>query len=249
MKNSYLFLASAVLILSFSSCKKDNSTGSSTGPSNALPKTYSENVTSPGSATQSATFNLSYDGNNRLVGIVPVTLPGVKTLYKYNVDGSFSLDLYDDGTTLSIHENFFLNSDKLVDSTFQYDDSQDTTTEKYFYNSSKQLIAYKEYNYSKQDGSTITNVATYEYDANGNETKATDYNGVTTYTYTTYPYSVYGAPDYFAHDKNLVSTTSYNSGGSIENVTDTYTFDSSNRLITDTAVSSLGITVVKTYTY
>ena len=58
--------------------------------------------------------------------------PGVKQVYKYNVDGSFSLDLYDDGTNLSIHENFFLNSSKLVDSTFQYDDTQDTTTEKYF---------------------------------------------------------------------------------------------------------------------
>ena len=95
------------------------------------------------------------------------------------------------------------------------------------------------------NGSTLTNVATYEYDANGNETKATDYNGVTTYTFTSYPYSVYGAPDYFAHDKNLVSTTALNSGGSIETVTDTYTFDSSNRLITDKAVSSVGITCYK----
>ena len=136
-----------------------------------------------------------------------------------------------------------------MDSTFQYDDTQDTTTEKYFYNSLKQLIAYKEYDYSIINGSTLTNVADYEYDANGNVIKATDYNGVTTYTYTTYPFSVYGAPDYFAHNKNLVSTTSLNSGGSIETATDTYTFDSSNRLITDKAVSSVGITVIKTYTY
>ena len=87
----------------FLPAKKDNSTGSSTGPSNSLPKTYTENVTTPGSPTQNATFNLSYYGNNRLVGLVATTMPGIKELYKYNVDGSFSLDLYDDGTTLSIH--------------------------------------------------------------------------------------------------------------------------------------------------
>jgi hypothetical protein len=248
MKNTYILLAASIAVLSFSSCKKSNTSSSST-VSSALPKTYNENVTSSISGNENVTFNLSYDGSNRLVSLAATAMPGLKELYKYNADGSFSLDLYDDGTDLSIHENFFLNSNNLVDSTFQYDDSQDTTTEKYYYNSAKQLIAYTEYDYSKQGGSVQTNVTTYNYDTNGNVIKSTDENGITTYTYTTYSYSSYGIPDYFAHDKNLVLTTTNTSGGNNISVTDTYTFDSSNRIVTDKAVANNGDVIIKTYTY
>jgi YD repeat-containing protein len=248
MKNTSILCIASIAILVFSSCKKDNSPTTPVN-SSSLPKTYTENVTSASFGNSITTYNLNYDGSNRLVSLIAATLPGVKELYKYNVDGSFSLDEYDDGTNLSIHENFFLNSYKLVDSTFQYNDTQDTTTEKYYYNGSKQLLAYTEYNYSKLGGSTQTNVTTYTYDNNGNVTKATDFNGVTSYTYTNLTSPLYIGPDFFSHTKNLIQTTSLNSGGSTETVTDSYTFDSSNRLITDKAVASTGDVLIKSYTY
>ena len=244
MKFANKLVRLSVIFLLSNSCTKENSMNNSPAGSTSLPKTYTENVSSSIGGNSIATYNLSYDANNRLTSVAPVVLPGVKTVYTYHSNGTFSVDLYDDGTHLSIHEDFFLNSSSFVDSTIQYNDTQDTTTEKYFYNASGQLTSYNEYDYSSQ-GATLSNTTTYTYDNNGNEASETDNNGLTSFTYTNFVSPIYLAPPYMKSNKNLVLSVT---NGSFT-ATHSYTFDNSNRLLTDKAVGNNGDVVIKTYTY
>ena len=121
-------------------------------------------------------------------------------------------DIYT-SNALSIHEVFSLNSNSFVDSTFQYNDTNDSTTEEYIYNSSNQLITLKEYDYSLLTGSVLSNTTNYKYDSKGNQISATDDYSVTLYDYTSTANTlVIGAP-YFPVNKNLVKTTTYSFGG------------------------------------
>jgi hypothetical protein len=163
-------------------------------------------------------------------------------------NGSYTGDIYN-SNAISIHEVFFLNSNSFVDSTFQYNDTNDSTTEKYIYNSSKQLATLKEYDYSIVTGAQLSNTTTYTYDSNGNQITATDNFSVTTYEYTTLVNNlVVGAP-YFPVNKNLVKTTTNTSGGTTVILNHTYTFDGSNRLSTEKITDDAGDIVIKTYTY
>jgi len=246
MKNTKPLLAALACILTFSACKKNDSVSPNAAN---LPKTYTEDITSSGIGNSKTTYNLSYDGNGRLTSLVSASAPGNKFVYKYNTNSTYTMDLFI-SNFLSIHENFFINSNSLVDSTFQYDDTQDTTTEKYFYNGSGQLVQLNEYDYTKADGSVLNNVHTYEYDANGNQTKDTDYNGVQTFTYyTDLENTLSVGQTYFPKGKYLIKTLTVDNGGSPITVNYTYTFDSQKRLVTDNEVSSDGDIVIKTYTY
>ena len=246
MKNAKLLLAVFACILTFSACKKNDS-GSSNSAN--LPKTYTEDITSSSYGNSVTTYNLSYDGNNRLTSLVQANAPGNKFVYKYNTNNTYTLDLYY-SNVLSIHEIFFINGNSLVDSTYQYDDTQDGTTEKYLYNSAGQLTRLSEYDYTKTGGSVLNNVHTYEYDANGNQTKDMDYFDTQTFTYyTDLENSLSIGQTYFPKGKYLIKTLTLDSGGSIVTVNYTYTFDSQHRLVTDKEVSSDGDIVIKTYTY
>src|SRR4051794_1495825 len=128
----------------FISCKKSNdnpSTGSA-----FLPKTYTEDIRSTG-FNSLTTYNLTYDGNNRITSMTSIPEPAInKFIYTYSSNNSLTMDLYN-SNVLSIHEILWLNSSGALDSTFQYNDSHDTSTEKYIYNSSKQILQIKNYNY------------------------------------------------------------------------------------------------------
>jgi YD repeat-containing protein len=245
MKNLALSPLALVGILFFCSCKKDNSPAASS----VRPKTYTENITSSIVGNSITTYDLSYDGNNRLLSLVSTPAPPeLKFVYQYGTS-SFTLDLYN-FNILSIHEIAWLNTIPFVDSTFQYDDTNDTTTEKYFYNAGKQLVKKNEYSYSKATGGTLTNTTNYTYDNNGNVITETDDFSTTTYDY----YSNLLTPfsldmSYSPVTKNLPKTVTINSGGLIESATHAYKFDSNNRLVADTAAASNGDIVIKTYTY
>jgi hypothetical protein len=246
MKNLTLTPVALIAILSFFSCKKDNSPNASS----TRPKTYTESLTSSSLGNSVTTFDLTWDANNRLVSLASTpTPPELKFVYKYSTS-SFTLDLYE-FSALSIHEIFWLNAIPFVDSTFQYNDTNDTTTEKYFYNASRQLVQRNEYSYSTVSGAVLFNTTHYTYDSNGNViTEADDNNGTTTYDYYTNlltPFSLDIA--YIPVTKNLPKTATNNSGGTIVSATHTYTFDSNNRLVTDKAVASTGDILIKTYTY
>ena len=246
MKNLTLYPVALLGILCFVSCKKDNSPNASS----TRPRTYTESLTSSTLGNSSTTFNLTWDSENRLVGIVSTPAPPeLKFVYKYSTS-SFTLDLYE-FNTLGIHEMVWLNAIPYIDSTFQYNNTNDTSTEKYIYNASKQLVQINRYNYSTSFGSSLDNTTHYTYDNNGNIASETDdNNGTTTYDYYTdllTPFSLDLA--YIPFSKNLPKTVTNNAGGTIISATHTYTFDSNKRLVTDKAVTSDGDILTKTYGY
>jgi hypothetical protein len=245
-----LFLLVVAGTCLFSSCKKDNNTPN-TGTS-YFPKTYTENVQNAQIGNSVTTYDLTYDGNNRLISLTSIPAPPVLSfVYAYPSNSSVTMDLYDNGE-LSIHEIFWLNSSSMVDSTFQYDDSQDTTTEKYIYNSNKKLVQLKTYDYFST-GPVLDNTTTYTYDVNGNESQSTDDQGNTTsYSYyTNYVNNLSVGQPYIQQSVNLVKTVTLVTPSYTETGTHFYTFDNSNRIIADSAVTGGYVvsTGIKTYTY
>jgi hypothetical protein len=245
MKPILISTMTLILMSSIYSCKKDNGASSLAG---MRPKTYTENIKSVNIGNSITTYDLTYDGNGRVISFASESPGGIKTLYQYNSNNTYTLDLYE-GNILDIHELFFINSQSLVDSTFQYNTTNDTTTEKYHYNQAGQLLTMYEYDYSTS-GTTLSNTSTYSYDNNGNAISLTDDLSVTTYTY----YSDLLNPlnlgsIYFPVSKYLLKTTTNTSSGGTISATHVYGFDSSKRLTTDSAVVSTGDVIVKTYTY
>ena len=242
--NIAFIIISAVI---FTSCQKGiNETDPVTQASNKV-KTYTEDVTSL-SGHNVITLNVAYDASDRIVSLTSAASAGDRFVFLYS-NGGYTMDLYN-SNQLSIHEIFYLNSNSLVDSSFQYNDTNDSSTEKYLYNSAKQLTAIKEYDYSQATGSVLYNVENYTYDSNGNVLKITDNNSVKTYDYYTNLSGVSPSfSPYFPVNKNLVKTTVGNVSGDIVTFSHTYTFDSSNRLSTETATGDNGESSIKTYTY
>jgi hypothetical protein len=244
MKKALLLVA---VVLFFYSCKKDNQ---QTNSSNSLPKTLREDVRSGGSI-QIATYNLSYDANGRLTTLASIPEPAVtKFVYQYPSAALYTLDLYS-SNVLSIHENLWLNASSFLDSTYQYNDTNDTTTEKYLYNPAGQLVELKSYIFS-YTGAVPDVTTDYVYDANGNMVKSTDDQGeIITYTYYTdlvYNFSMGKA--FLPQTKNFIKTSTFENGGSPELTTHFYTFDGSNRLVKDSSSTpDLSLTAVKSYTY
>lgn len=232
----------------FNSCQKEISNPDTvTPPSNKL-KTYTEDVTFL-SGHNVITFNVAYDANDRIISLTSAASAGDRFEYQYT-NGGYTQDLYN-SNQLSIHKVFYLNSNSLVDSAFEYNDTNDSSTEKYLYNSSRQLTAVKIYDYSLATGSVLYDTQNLTYDNNGNIIKSTDNSSVITYDYYTNLVSNLPAlvPYYYQANKNLVKTTVGDIGGDIVTFSHTYTFDTSNRLSTETATGDNGEMAIKTYTY
>lgn len=165
------------------------------------------------------------------------------------------MDIYANAS-ISIHQDFFLNADSFIDSSFQYNDEEDTSTQKYIYNASKQLLRIKEYEYSKSTGAVLYNTTQYSYDANGNIIKTEDaYGDVHLYEYHTnlsYVQPLLQGPSTSAANKkvNLVKKhTLVSSGVTMASANLTYTFDDKDRISTEKATLTDGTIITKTYTY
>ena len=248
MKNIILFPALLGIFI-LVSCKKDNNTPNTN--SSALPKTYTEDVRSSVIGNSVTTYNLTYDANNRLTSLVSTPAPPVlKFQYTYASDNTYTLDLYDNGN-LNIHEKIWVNSASLMDSTFQYNDTQDTSTEKYIYNQNNELIQIKGYDYSSSV-SVLSNTTTYTYDNNGNAiTESDDLGKFVTYDYyTDLPNNLNVGMLYTSPSKNLIKTATAQSGGNQVTATHFYSFDGSNRLIKD-SISTTGtdLIAIRSFTY
>ncbi|HXB45956.1 MAG TPA: hypothetical protein VNV85_17950 [Puia sp.] len=243
------FLASALLVGLFFSCKKDSSNNAQNNP-NKL-KMYIEDATNT-SFNEIDSFNFTYDGNNRITSLFS---PKLKTAFTYTSNSSFTIDLYTYGV-LNVHEIAYINSSSLVDSTFQYNNTGDTTTEGYLY-SGKTLLRISNYNYSKASGAQILAQDDYTSDNNGNMTKDIQSDGsgniitISTFTYTNNPLNYYLGPTYLPQSKFLPATQvqTDGSGGPIASVTYSYVFDSSNRVVKETDALDNGESVVKTFIY
>ncbi|HVM87055.1 MAG TPA: hypothetical protein VMT76_02630 [Puia sp.] len=208
-------------------------------------------------ATQTAyneidTFTLSYDNQDRIISLES---PIIKQTYTYGSGNSFSMDLYTYGAW-SIHEIFYLNGSAIVDSTLQYNNTSDTSSEGYLF-SGTTLLQKKEYIYSSS-AVQIDTQDDYTYDNNGNMTKdvQSDGNGnvgtVITYTYTDKPLNPLVTPKYFTlQSKNLPATQTQvdGYGNPLLTITYSYNFDNQGRLIKDTETYDNGDVVVKSYVY
>jgi hypothetical protein len=232
--------------LLFNSCKKSSD---NPGAASSMPKTYTETITSSVLGNSSTTYNLTYDANNRIISLASASSAGSKFTYQYNTNNTYTMDLYN-SNVLSIHEIFIINNLSFVDSTFQYNDTHDSTTEKYYYNAARQLVKVNEYDYSKASGAHLTNTHNYTYDNAGNVILDVDNNSSRAYTYyTDLKNTLSLGQTYFPQTVNLAKTTTYTSGGNKVTVNQAYTFDSSNRLTSEKDVLSTGDVYIKTYTY
>ena len=153
-----------------------------------------------------------------------------------------------------LHVDYFLNSQSLIDSTFQYNNTNDTSTEKYVYNPARQLTRLYEYDYTTVAGSSLWNRTDYTYDGSGNLIKEEDIdNWVTTYEY--YTDKRYVMPQVLpfqaSNDKiSLVKKAVLTIPGVTPIIVNfTYTFDSKDRISTAKEEGSNGYTIIKTYTY
>jgi len=243
-----LLPASLFAFFLFTACKKNNETPSTDSAS--LPKTYTEDIRSTG-FNSLTTYNLTYDGNNRMTSMTAIPEPAiVKFVYKYSSNNSLTMDLYN-SNVLSIHEILWLNASGTLDSTFQYNDTNDSSTEKYIYNSSKQILQIKNYNYSSS-GSQLDHTTDYTYDNLGNAITESISNGtLTNFTYyTDMPNTLTMGLTFNPQAKYLIKTASSSSSGTPVTATHFYSFDSSNRLIKDSAVTTgVSAILIKSYTY
>jgi YD repeat-containing protein len=248
MKNTFVRLILAVALF-LSSCKKDNSTSGSGNSS--LPRTYTEDIRSSIIGNSVTTYDLTYDANNRLTALTATPAPpSLNFVYAYPTASTVTLDLYEGGV-LSIHEMYWLNTSSLVDSTFQFDDTGDTTTEKYIYNGSKQLIQQNTYDFSTS-GTFLDNTTNYTYDNLGNVVTSVDNQGKTiNYTYyTNLSNTLNMGQNFLPQTVNLVQTATLTSSGTTETVNHYYTFDGNNRLIKDSASTvEVDLIAIKSYTY
>ncbi|MBL7697778.1 MAG: hypothetical protein JNK79_06450 [Chitinophagaceae bacterium] len=236
--------------LSFSACQKDDIPFEEQNKPVHRVKTYTETIHSSFLGDISETYNLSYDDNNRIASMISADDPGNKFVFTYPNSTLFQLDIYTDNAVV-IHEDGFLNESKMLDSTFQYNDEGDTTTEKHFYNADKLVVKTNEYNYTTAGGSVLMDQTNYTYDSNKRLIEESNSLGVTKYEYDgNVANTIDLYPVFFMQVKQLPSKTIYSSGGD-ETVTaiHTYTFDSMNRITSDKSVLSTGDEIIKSYTY
>ena len=250
MKLTPLIAFTIVCACALFSCKKNSNSTSPNDP-NKL-KLYIEDL-SQAPENKIDTFTVTYDADNR---ITAVTAPDLRFVYTYGSGASFTLDLYV-LNALSIHEIYFLNNQMYVDSTFQYNDTNDTTTEKYVYSGTR-LASLTDYDYTTFGGAQLYSEDEYQYDNNGNvttDTQIDQYAGVTitTSTYGSQILNFSISPSYSAMlSKNVPLTQVQTDGyGDVNaSITYTYTFDSKGRVTKQTATDSIsGYIASKIFVY
>jgi hypothetical protein len=230
-----------LFVFTLASCKKDDSVQNpATGDKI---KTYTESINSSVLGVYSVTYNLSYDQQGRVTTIINAENAGDRFAYTYD-EKRFDMDIYS-SNALVIHQDVFLNGNRM-DSTFQYNDEGDTTTEKYVYNPANLLIKLNRYIYS--DGvSELDETVDYTYDGSSNLISE-----IGTFTHIEYEYDgntpgiINLFPLFYSTSQKMPSRVIDQAGYTADH---TYSVDSRNRVVSDVAVLSTGDVITKTYTY
>ena len=251
MKRITLIAAVVTVIVTLPSCQKETNSNNPLPAQSLKIKTYKEDVRSILWGNFATTYNLSYDGNDRLVTMVDAGNSGNKFVWAYPSSSKYTLDLFNNNI-FELHVDYFLNSHSSVDSSFQYNNTSDTSTEKYIYNPAHQAIKLYEYDYYG-NGPELWNTTTYTYDGAGNLVKSEDTDDFV-YTYEYYTDKVYVMPQAIPvtvpqEKANLVKKVTFTDGFDVETVSYTYTFDNKDRISIVRQDISTGDVVIQTYTY
>jgi hypothetical protein len=239
----------ALLVLN-TSCKKDKASG--IGGRQKL-KSYTEEITAQGNGHTVETFNINYDGQERITSIVSTTKPGHRLEYKYINNDKFTFEQIEDNK-LMLHRDYFINAEVgKVDSLYQYNISKDTTAFKYFYDKENRILKQKEYLISYLLPPVWYNTIDYVYDTKGTLTKKAESFAETSYRYDEeYKNTTLLEPGYIPSQEKLPSHT-YSVRFSITMTTEHfYTYDEQGRLASEKAVESDGsrqTIKIRTYTY
>lgn len=258
MTKSFPLISLIVAIIFATSCQKEisasNSANHNTIDSSSLLKTYSETYSTSATSSISATFNVQYDAKKQIIGLISISNPGNKFVYTFPLATKWTQDIFS-SDTLTIHEDFFTNPNSFLDSTYQYNDTKDTSAEKYFYNSNNEVVSMNEYQFNN-GVSQLINTINYTYNTAGDLISATgsDFNSE---TYTYYTDAVYLTPlvtgiSNINSFKKMHLPKTYNltsNGISVITVNFTYIFDAKNRITFDKATAVDSSTLTKAYTY
>src|SRR5688572_7485432 len=115
MKRITLIAAVATVMVALSSCQKETASNNPLPAQSLKIKTYTEDVRYALFGNVFTTYNLSYDGNDRLVSMVDASNPGSKFTYAYPSSTKYTLDLFINHA-FELHVDFLLNSHALIDS-------------------------------------------------------------------------------------------------------------------------------------
>jgi len=253
---SFAFAAVCIFFVSLYSCKKDT-TGSSnpTTTTSTKVKTYIEELQSSDRSISIDTFNIIYNSADKIISMTSSS--GGNFNYEYNTNDFFMYIGYYSHRIITVH--FFLNSNHLVDSSLQYNDTNDSSTERYIYNSKQQLVQYRHYYYRAwTGGAALESVTNYGYDSDGNLITQTEAgpDGNTTktrrFTYNNVKNKVnISTPFYPVLHINLPVTETIldGSGAVTATVNYEYTYDSLNRVKVEKKSDSYKNVVIKKYFY
>lgn len=244
------FLLVAVLIFS-TSCKKDKDGGSS---GRQKLKSYTEEITAVGIGHVVETFNVSYDGQDRITSIVSTTKPGHRLEYNYINNNKFTYEQIEDNKVM-LHCDYFINAEiGKVDSLYQFNIRKDTIAFKYLYNKENKILRQKEYLITYYLPPVWYNTIDYVYDTRGTLTRKTETSPAEiTYVYDAeYKNTTLLEPGYLP-SQELLPTHTYSTRFNITTTTEhTYTYDDKGRLTVAKAVTFDGsrqTVIVRTYTY
>ena len=245
-KASALSLVISLFVFN-TACKKESAGGVS-GPQKLT--TYTEDITAVGIGHVVEKFNVSYDGQGRITGIVSVNKPGHRYVYQYLNNNAFTFEHIEDNKVTK-HRDYFINGEVgMVDSVFQYNNQKDTISFKYFYDSDNRIVKQKEYMHSYLVPTFVYNTINYFYDIKGTLTKVTESSAETTYRYDAeFLNTARIEPDYIPAQEKLPTHTYSNRFNTTKTIEHSYTFDDKKRLTSEKAVASDGRVTVKSYTY
>lgn len=245
MKLNIYFLVVFTVTIFLSSCGKEKNPENN----NHKVKNYTEEVSSP-YGDFSITYNLSYDGSNRITAITPTTVPDSRLSFTYHSKDHYLMDLYSEGV-VEIQQDFFLRN-SILDSTVQYTAAKDTMSEKYYYDAGNLLV--RKIEFEHYYGPKITNSIQYTYDALGNMIKSidTDRNEETLEYYLDLSYATPVIAPFFQSSKktNLIKNHTVKSNGRVvKSSVTTYTFDNSDRIVTVKETTGDGSIMTRSFTY
>lgn len=244
MKSLCSIPAFCMLFFFFSACSKKSDSPSP--PQGTRLTRYTEILNPRTFYSVTTSYDISYDQNNKVASIVNSNDPGSKFMFDYVSDG-YNFDIYGSGNVL-IHRKVMF-SGNTIDSTIEYNNEGDTTTEKYIYWAGGILKFLLKYDVTPS-GPQLSNVTEYTYGLNNMLVSEKDYHSSTVYSYDRQEVSNFSLyPIYVNRSKQLPSLVSFSEGNGIVTSEHTYTFDAEKRLIKDEIVLSTGQTMEKAFKY